>query len=440
MATFKICVFPHQQRKDGKYPVSIRVYWKGQSSYIGTEYYVTDRQLTVKRYNDNGKKKVVVALKDVFILNELNRRISGYESMKVQKLGRRIEMYSAKELAEYFIDASKQGSDTTINFVEFSRSYIDRLKAEGRGTTAGLLTRTLNSLIDFCGGRERIAISEITSKFLQQFEGHLRSPRTMQRRNQHGKLVTIKRRGVSDVTVIDYMTDIRVLFNAAMREYNDEDRDDIRIMHYPFRKYKMKRLPENEKRNLQPEQLAILRDATDETLLQNRAILARDVFMLSFYMVGANMVDLYNVTKYNAGRISYDRTKTKRRRKDRAYISIRVEPEALPLVEKYRDKSGERVFDFHRRYADSHGFSSNVNKGLKTVARVCGLTPDLSTYYARHTWATMARNRCGVSKDDIALSLNHVDNSLKLADTYIEKDFSRIDQANRLVIDYLAGL
>jgi hypothetical protein len=63
--------------------------------------------------------------------------------------------------------------------------------------------------------------------------------------------------------------------------------------------------------------------------------------------------------------------------------------------------------------------------------------PDLIFYAARHSWATIARNKCGVSKDDVALALNHVDSRLAITDTYLEKDWSLIDVANRKVIDYV---
>ena len=68
MATFKICVFEHQKRKDNKYPVCIRVGWKREYAYIGTEYYVTDKQINKKNFS----------LKDVFIINELNKRITKF--------------------------------------------------------------------------------------------------------------------------------------------------------------------------------------------------------------------------------------------------------------------------------------------------------------------------------------------------------------------------
>lgn len=439
MATFKICVFDHQKRADGKYPVSIRVGWKREYSYIGTEYYVTDKQVNRKKQiTEKGKKKEVLSLKDIYITNDLNKRIAKYEDLKSQKLGHRIQMYTARELAKYFTDQTKPGTDSTINFVEFSREHISKMKAQGRTTTAGNLNRTLNSLIDFANGREKIAITEITSKFLTQFETFLRGKRTIKRKNQFGRITTIERKGLSDISLIDYMTDIRLLFNAAMAEYNDEDKDEIRIIHYPFRKYKLKRRPENEKRNLSKEQVCFIRDADPADIALDRAIFARDVFLLSLYLVGMNFADLYEVDKIKAGRLTYERKKTKGRRQDRAFISIKVEPEAEPLIEKYRDPSGDRVFDFYKRYATSHIFSSNVNKGLKVVAKVSkiGIT-DLSTYYARHTWATIARNKCDVSKDDVDLALNHVDQGLKMADAYIEKDWSRIDTANRAVLDFL---
>lgn len=431
MATFKICVFEHQKRTDGKYPVSIRVYWKGQSCYIGTEYYVTDKQINKKTF----------ALKDIFIINDLNKRIAKFEDLKAQKLGHKIQMYTAKELAKYFDSETKPGTDTTINFVEFSRKHILKLKLQGRNTTASILNRTVNSLIDFCNGRERVSITEITSKFLTQYEAYLRTERTMKRKNQFGKMVTTKKRGLSDVSVIDYMTDIRLLFNAAMTEYNDEDKDEIRIYHYPFRKYKLKRRPENEKRNITTEQLIKLKNVPDSDLQLERAIFSRDVFLLSFYLCGMNLADLYDADRFlEAGetiRIDYNRKKTKGRRQDKAFISIKVEPEVMLLIEKFKDKSGQRVFDFHIRYTNSHIFSSNVNKGLKVVAKVCEINEPLSTYYARHTWATIARNKCGISKDDVDLALNHIDQGLKVTDMYIEKDWSLIDSANRAVLDYI---
>lgn len=432
MATFKVCVFKHQKRQDKKYPVSIRICWKRKYSYLKTEFYVFDKQINKKTFE----------LKDPALINVLNSRILAYENIKVQKLAHRIDSYTAKDLAEYFSKEGNPDADEAIDFIKFSREHCARLKAKGRTTTANTLLRTINALIDYAGGKERIGIAEITAKFLTGFEVFLRGERTLRRKNQFGATIVTHKQGISDVSLLDYMTDVRTLFNAAVAEFNDEDKGDLRILHYPFKKYKIKRAPASKNRNLSIDQIRIIRNASEGGLLLRRTIFARDIFMLSFYLAGTNFADLYdaNISAYANGRFSYDRRKTKERRQDNAFISVKVPPEAFYLFERYRDPKGVRVFSFYSTYADSHIFTSNVNKGLKKVAEVCGIAEPLSTYYARHSWASIARNDCEVSKDDINLSLNHVDEGMRVTDIYIAKDWSRIDRANRAVIDLLLNV
>lgn len=432
MATFKICIFKHQKRQDNKYPVSIRICWKRQYAYLKTEYYVSDKQINKKTFD----------LKDTYLLNELNSRILKFENIKIQKLGQNIDLYSARDLAKYFEQESRTGTDSTIDFIKFSRSHVAKLKASGRTPTANTLNRTINALIDYANGRENIPITEITSKFLAGFETFLRGDRTLTRKNQFGNTVVTHKKGVSDVTLLDYMTDVRTLFNAAKDEFNDEDKNEIRIAHYPFAKYKLKRAPASKNRNLSIEQIRAIRDISDQLLLLPRSIFSRDMFMLSFYLGGTNFADLYDakISSYTNGRFSYERRKTKRRRQDNAFISFKVEPEAIPLFEKYKDPSKQYVFDFYKRYSNSHIFCDNVNKGLKKVAGACGIEEPLSSYYARHSMATIARNDCDISKDDINLLLNHVDQDMKVTDIYLADDWSRIDKAIRKVLDLLSGV
>lgn len=438
MATFKICVFEHQKRRDGKFPVTLRIFWKGKSAYLKTEYYVADKQVKKKISIRAGKKYSSLELRDPFIIKELNTRITKYENLKSQKLGHNIELYTAKDLSEYFKREGSPGTDSTIDFIAFARDHCQRLVNRGKGSTAATIKRTVNMMIDFCGGRESISITEINLKFLSGFESYLKGTRIIKRKNQLDKIVTTTKKGLSDISVIDYMTDIRTVFNAAIEEYNDEDRDEIRIKHYPFRKYKLKKAPESTKRILTAQQVKAIQMVTDEELKLGRAILARDVFMLSFYLSGMNLADLYHATDYRKGRISYNRQKTMDRRRDKAFISLKVFPEAAALIEKYKDNS--KVLRFYKMYSTSHIFSTNINKGLKVVARACKIEDPLSTYYARFSFATIARNDCSVSKDDINLSLDHVDASLKMADVYINKDWSRVDNTINKVIDHLNSL
>ena len=78
--------------------------------------------------------------------------------------------------------------------------------------------------------------------------------------------------------------------------------------------------------------------------------------------------DRYNCTGIQNGRLIYNRTNTKNRRQDKAKLDIRIEPEALALIEKYREPTGVRLFEFHRKYANSDIFNAQVNKVLKPVS------------------------------------------------------------------------
>lgn len=412
MATLKIVVLPHQKKQDGTWNVKIRVTHHRQSAFIATDYYVTQKQINKKSFE----------ISDNFLRMTLEEYVFALRKTIV-KLGLKTELYTAKELAEYLEKENKAGSDADIDFAAFCNNRASETIAKGKEGTGKLYKSTINSLVDYVG-REKISIVEITSKFLEKYEAWLIE----------------KELTVSGINL--YMRTIRALFNAAREAYNDEDKGVLRIAHYPFAKFKITPVGETKKRALKPDVIKALRDLPDvKTYGSNdhsRENIARDVFMLSFYLIGMNTVDLYNCEKIENGRIIYQRTKTKTRRADNAEISIKIEPEALPLIEKYRDKTGHRLFSFYKLYADRSTFNSNVNKGLKEVGKKEGVEVEgLNTYYARHSWASIARNICRVSKDDVAMALNHSDQVNKVTDIYIDKDWSIIDEANRKVLDCL---
>jgi integrase len=162
-----------------------------------------------------------------------------------------------------------------------------------------------------------------------------------------------------------------------------------------------------------------------------------------------NSVDLYRCSELKDGAIRYYRAKVSGRRDDHAEMRVRVEPEALALLEKYRDPEGKRVFRFYKMYASSDGFSSALNgraggvkkgknvkaRGLKAVGDAVGVA-DLEFYYARHSWATIASNDCGIPVDTVDDCLAHVDNRMAKR-AYIKKDWTKLYEANRAVLDAL---
>lgn len=420
MATFAINICKTDQRDDGDFPVSIRITQHRKSVYLTTSLYVCPEQLD-KKFNLIDQETLLILLQKIKKCKEHIR----------DEYGEDIEEYSAKEIRD-FLDKKFKG--IKLDFVDFSRNYLIKMRKEGRGTTADPIEKTLNGFIDFMK-RDKIYFDEIKRDILERFGEHLKEQRTVIRKDQFGKDRKHSLQPLDDYGVSRYYIDLRSLYYAGMKKYNDEDTETILIKRNPFKKLEISVKKGGDKTNIPIEDVRKIRDMPDHK--HKRANFARDVFMLSFMLIGMNPVDLYGVDKIEDGRISYNRQKTTRRREDDAFISVKVEPEILALMEKYRDPTGERIFDFHIRYASSENFDSNLNKGLKDVQAACKIKEVLYMYIARRSWATIGRNKLRIPVDDITQSLNHVDEEHKTTWLYIDKDFTLIDEANRKMLDFL---
>lgn len=264
--------------------------------------------------------------------------------------------------------------------------------------------------------RDSIMVSEITAKTMTGFEQSLRDrPRAQSL----------------------YTFSIVKLFNEARFRFNDEDRQICFIQH-DLSKYHPPRQRRSKKRSL-PEQTirAIFELPYNNQLVRGRVSrhdLAKDCFMLSFALMGMNSADLYTATNYNDGNITYQRTKTKDRRDDRAEIQIRVPDIVLPLMEKYHGT--DKVFSFADRYSCMHDFNRAINIGLKEIGEEIGVA-SLQFYAARHSMATIAVNKVGIDKYTVNDMLNHVEPSMRITDLYIEKDFTQINIANDRLMKYM---
>ena len=177
------------------------------------------------------------------------------------------------------------------------------------------------------------------------------------------------------------------------------------------------------KRNLTPDAIKSLMKV--ETKTQNEKI-AKDVFFIIFYLIGINIKDLLHLKEIKHGRIQYKRFKGGKN------YNLKVEPEALQLLSQYPGQNFLLYFNEH--YSTYKQFTKEINKNLKKLALRIGIEADLTTYYARHSWATIARN-IGISRDDIRSALGHGENTV--TDIYIDLDQEIIDKANRKVIDYI---
>jgi len=417
MATVSAKVFKHHKKEDGTYNVKICIHHQNKRKYIDTVHYVVKKQFTPK-----------LKIKDIFIAELLEKQMFEYRKI-ISELGDLLDQFSVESLKNYLLEREAQKKEAEkviqINFIQFCKDHIAQLRSEGRSGTADNHRSIRNSLIDYFK-RETVLIEEINSNMLFAYAKYLRTKRKMVRINQLGKLVTTIQKPMTENGVQSHMKDLRTLFNEARKTYNNEDLGVIRIKHYPFAKYKVGSAPATRKRNTTVEVFRAIRDC--RTPAGSRAELAKDLFVLSFYLCGINAADLFQISQRNIrkGRLEYNRSKTRARRKDNAFISIKIIDEAKPLLEKYIEKLAVR-------YSTLGTLSNALSIGMKQLCEILGLK-GITMYWARHTFASLARNVCRMSIDDIALALNHVDLGNRTTDIYIEKDWRIVDEVQINVV------
>lgn len=227
-----------------------------------------------------------------------------------------------------------------------------------------------------------------------------------------------------------HMRNIRAVFNDAI--------DDEVTEYYPFRRYKITPEP-TRSRAYSADTLRRLFDYPVEPWQQRYV----DLFKLTFMLIGINAVDLYNATALDGDRLCYTRSKT-----SRAY-NIKVEPEAMEIIARHRGK--RKLLVEADRCRSPKTFLQMINRGLQSIGtarrvrrKVNGIWHNvlvresafsgITTYVARHSWATIAAE-LDIPKETIAAALGHGGNTV--TDIYISFDRRKIDAANRRVMDYV---
>lgn len=303
-------------------------------------------------------------------------------------------------------------------FLPFAETFVSRLKKE---STAGVYRTTLQKMRKYCDV-EKLCFQDITVRWLKDFEVWMADTCSTNTRGIHFR-------------------NIRAVFNAAI------DEEVIAAELYPFRRFKIKK-EATMKRSLRVEELRRLMQYPCEEW-QRKYV---DLFMLSFYLAGINMIDLMALPPLDeSGVIEYRRSKTG------VVCRLAVPPEALAIIERY--KGVKRLLYFGERMDGSlaswKSFVRNLNDGLQCVGPSSymyvkrkgrtkdkvkvynALFPELTSYWARHTWATLAYE-LDVPDAVIDAALGHK-SPYPMADIYIRRNAKKVDEAVRRVIDYLKG-
>lgn len=420
MATFKALILPHQKKDDGSYNVKIRVTHNRKVRYLRTPYYAFSHDLSKRK--KNGKEELKI--KNQAILDSVDSTIMGYRK-KIASAGMDIDSWTIERLMS-FLD-----SDTAsfrLDFMAYWKKVADGLIAKGKHSTGKLYNTSLNTFKRFIG-RDSMDISEVTIKLIRSFESFLRDDSIQ--RYIHGKIVVFdeKRR---EQTISIYLRHIKALHEMAKKEYNDEDNSIINIPTSPFSRYEIPIPQPTKHRTLTIEQVQMIIDYPYTPSGNTMADLAKDLFLMSFAMMGVNSADLYDLDSLEGDILAYNRKKTRDRRNDNARMEVFIEPEIRGIVRKYRGKN--KAFMFSDRYKNEKDFNRAINAGLDKIGAAIGV-PDLTYYYARHTMASICANKLNIDIARVDEMLNHSDSKLRLARVYIEKDYKPLWDANRKLLN-----
>lgn len=400
MASVKLTLDTRIARKDGTYPLKLSLSHKGFAFISTGIYLLKDQFLNGEIVNRKGYKSLNTTAQSMLFSAQktiLDYKLSG-------KL-KEITISQLKNAINIQIGSYQEEEDSPYLFKDHIEKFID---SKTKKSTKDVYQYTLNKVAEFAD-IETLTFEDINLSWLKAFEIFMTPTCDTNSRSIHFR-------------------NIRAVFNDAINE------DLISQSLYPFRKFKIKKQT-TQKRSLTKDQLITLRDYPCEPHREKY----RDLFMLMFYLIGVNAVDILHAKKESIvdNRFVYRREKTNR------LYSIELLPEAKEIIERY--PGDNYLLCFMDTYTNHKDFLHRMNDNLKEIGPVLinekgerirkPLFPYLTTYYTRHSWATIA-SKLDIPKDTIRAALGHGNNTV--TDIYIDFDMTKVDKANQKISKYLS--
>ena len=408
MATIKAYLDNRKKSKTGMYKIRICVRSKNTVGYIPTNILIKE-----KNWHDG---RIVGTTQDKQLNKLLDLTISSLK-LKLASIGAThdIKMMTGKEIVALIAPNSsekkKKVQDKTLVAAYWSK-FIDR---KDKPKTAEVYKTTLSMLGKYCD-LDNLRFADITYTWLRDLEAWM---------EQRGNAVN---------TRSIYLRNLRAVYNEAIRE------GLISQENYPFRQFRIK-TEQTAKRSLNVDELRKLRDYSSEAHIRKYI----DVFFISFYLAGINMIDLLQLPKLEGERIEYRRSKTG------ILCQLNVPQEALQLIRKYEGK--ERMLRFGEEYKNHKDFLHRMNENLQKVGimfyeykqakngaihkskHYIPDFPEITSYWARHTWATIAAD-IDIPDAVIDMALGHK-SPYPMTDIYIRRNQKKVDEAVMAVIEYV---
>lgn len=406
MATTKFYLDTRGIKDNNPAPLKVSITKHGHAAYISLDIRIQKSQW------DNKAQRVIDAPNKKVLNTYINSKKIQIDNALLEMLSKgELRQLTATQIKNKIIQHLDPEKNTENLFLYRFQKYRDGRTSQ---RTQEIYSTTLKKIIEYDSTANTLTFEQITKDWLVGFDNFL------------------QKKGLKKNTRNLYLHNIRAVINDAI--------DNEITTHYPMRKLNLS-FQETVKRSLTIDELRTLFMLNPCDWRQ----MYLDYFKLTFYLIGINPADLCTLTNQNLrnGRLVFNRKKTGR------LYNIKVEPEAMNLINKYRGE--KRLVNFAEKISNYRMFTSKANRALKKLGTVemvmnashsrCNkhnytpLYPQLSIYWARHTWATIAFS-IGIPDELIAAALGHSHGNRTTA-IYIDKSIANIDAVNRKVLDYV---
>lgn len=398
MATIKLAVLKHTKSKDGSYKIRISIGHRSETHYIVTSYSVN----ALSEF-DNG---IVVRVPNAHEINiKLRNLLNDYEE-RLERIDSP-EDYTCKELRDLL--KSMRTHSSKITFKQVSEQYQKELIEDGRGSYAGMLQNSLRLFFEFTGGD--VFLSEISTITISEFERWL------------------KRKGVSQTYISMTLSMTRTIVNRAIR---------MQLVTYsvhPFTYWKRPADPEREL-DISVEDVRAIRDAQPRLKKQR---IARDIFMLSYYLGGINLIDLLEIDFRGVSVLEYTRHKSRNMKLSDKRISFTLQPEAKELISKWMNRNTGRL-DFGYKFSYKN-FLAYVTRSIKSLAKDIDIQDyrKVCYYTARKSFVQHGFD-LGISLEVLEYCIGQSVKNNRPIFNYLKIMRKHADVAFRQILDNLAGI
>lgn len=400
MASVKLKLNKSRTLQDGSYPVVFQLIHQKCKKLVYTKHRMKEEEFIsiLKNITSNGDINCEISRE----LHKIHKRILA----QIRKLESRGEEYTVNDIAA-IIHPKMPKKFLLLTYIDTQIEWKKSIKKNG---IAAAYQNTRSSLAKYIG-KKKIKISQINHSFVSQYRDFL------------------YKNGVTENTIGYYLRNFRALYNFAIKD------GLVTPYEYPFKKIYTKPC-KTVKRALDREQMIKLTYLS----LQLEPGLKRslDLFLFGFYAQGMAFVDIAFLKWKNVSGnlIVY------RRHKSKQLIQIVITPQIKSVLEEHgtNSKNADKyifpiIKDNINEYSQYRTALGRMNRHLKTISRKFNIEPSLTTYTARHTWATLAREY-GAPVSAISVGLGHTKEEMTLV--YLkELDLTPLHQINKMVNNLL---